>query len=60
MENESPHLLHAIDLVINIKGSHEGTSAPEGERFIEYMYRIRHDLCNMCHRRMQLRALKVC
>ena len=34
--------------------------APEGERFISYMYRIRHDLCNLCHRGMPSEVLHLC
>ena len=30
---------------------------PEGECFILYTYRIRHDLCNLCHRGMPSEVL---
>ena len=36
----------------DIKCEARGHVAPNSERFISYMYRIRHDLCNLCHRGM--------
>ena len=38
----------------------EGAQRPEGERFISYTYRIRHDLCNLCHRGMPSEVLHLC
>ena len=36
--------------VYNKKREARGAQRPEGERFILYTYRIKHVLCNLCHR----------
>ena len=46
--------------VYDTKREARGHVAPEAERFKTYTYRIRHDLCAICHRRMELRAFEVC
>ena len=46
--------------VYDISARPEGEQRPEGERFISYTYRIRHDLCNLCHRGMPSEVLHLC